>query len=213
MPEWITSPSLIDYETAHETMLQRVEGIINGEAGELLWALEHPPLYTAGSSAQISDLLTPEKFPVYDAGRGGQYTYHGPGQRIVYTMLNLKARMQPKPDIRRYVCLLEEWIINSLARCGVTGERREGRIGIWVVQPDGRENKIAALGIRVKKWVCFHGIAINVSPDLSHFSGIVPCGIHEHGVTSLSALGKDVSMDELDIILKEEFEKLEWVAT
>ena len=213
MPEWITSPSLIDYETAHETMLQRVEGIINGEAGELLWALEHPPLYTAGSSAQISDLLTPEKFPVYDAGRGGQYTYHGPGQRIVYTMLNLKARMQPKPDIRRYVCLLEEWIINSLARCGVTGERREGRIGIWVVQPDGRENKIAALGIRVKKWVCFHGIAINVNPDLSHFSGIVPCGIHEHGVTSLSALGKDVSMDELDIILKEEFEKLEWVAT
>ncbi len=210
--EWITSPSLIDYETAHETMLQRVDGIINGEAEELLWALEHPPLYTAGSSAQESDLLTPEQFPVYDAGRGGQYTYHGPGQRIVYAMLNLKTRMQPKPDVRRYVCLLEEWIIKTLARCGVKGERREGRIGIWVVQPDGREDKIAALGIRVKKWVCFHGIAINVNPNLSHFGGIVPCGIREHGVTSLAALNKDISMDELDIILQEEFQKLNWIS-
>lgn len=209
--DWQTSDTLIDYDVALDTMSKRVSDMIEGKKPELLWALEHPPLYTAGSSADISDLLSPDKFPVYETGRGGQYTYHGPGQRVVYTMLNLKTRMRGKPDIRRFVCLLEAWIINTLAQFGVKGERREGRIGIWVVQPDGREDKIAALGIRVKKWVTFHGIAINVNPDLSHFSGIVPCGISQHGVTSLHALGKDISMEQLDAVLKSEFEKLEWI--
>lgn len=212
MPEWLTSPLPVEYDVACDAMQQRVEGIIAGEQSELLWALQHPPLYTAGSSADENDLLTPDQFPVYRTGRGGQYTYHGPGQRIVYTMLNLKQRMQPRPDIRRFVCLLEEWIINSLARFDVKGERREGRIGIWVVQPNGREEKIAALGIRVRKWVSFHGIAINVNPDLSHFGGIVPCGIREHGVTSLAALGKEVTLQQLDEVLQEEFEKLQWMA-
>jgi len=212
MVEWITSPLPVDYEAALAAMQERVERIIAGEVEELVWLLEHPPLYTAGTSAEESDLLTPQRFPVYHTGRGGQYTYHGPGQRIAYTMLNLKQRMQPAPDIRRFVWLLEEWIIRSLAAFEVKGERRDGRIGIWVTQPNGREEKIAALGIRVKKWVSFHGLAINVNPDLSHFSGIVPCGIREHGVTSLHALGKKVSVAELDAVLKEQFETLEWVS-
>ena len=208
--DWEASDSLVDYDIALKTMLARVEDIIQGQQPELLWALEHPSLYTAGSSANVNDLLLPDKFPVYEAGRGGQYTYHGPGQRIVYTMLNLKNRMNGKPDVRRFVCLLETWIINTLAEFGVKGERREGRIGIWVVQPDGREDKIAALGIRVKKWVTFHGIAINVSPNLSHFSGIVPCGITAHGVTSLHAQGKQVSLQQLDTVLQQQFNKLDW---
>ncbi len=208
--DWEASDSLVDYDIALKTMLARVEDIIQGQQPELLWALEHPSLYTAGSSANVNDLLLPDKFPVYEAGRGGQYTYHGPGQRIVYTMLNLKTRMNGKPDVRRFVCLLETWIINTLAEFGVKGERREGRIGIWVVQPDGREDKIAALGIRVKKWVTFHGIAINVSPNLSHFSGIVPCGITAHGVTSLHAQGKQVSLQQLDTVLQQQFNKLDW---
>ncbi len=209
-PEWQTSPKLVDYETAHTHMQERVAAIIAGDKSELLWALEHPPLYTAGTSANASDLLTPQRFPVHETGRGGQYTYHGPGQRVVYAMLNLKERMNDKPDLRRFVWLLEEWIIRTLAQFEVTGERREGRIGIWVVQPDGREDKIAALGIRVRKWVSFHGIAINVNPDLSHFAGIVPCGISAHGVTSLAALNKAVTLEQLDDILLQEFNKLSW---
>ena len=208
--QWKTSPNLIDYEMAREQMNERVAAIIADESPELLWALEHPPLYTAGTSAVTSELLTPQRFPVYETGRGGHYTYHGPGQRVVYAMLNLKSRMQPQPDIRRFVWLLEEWIIRTLAHFEVIGERREGRIGIWVVEPNGVENKIAALGIRVRKWVTFHGIAINVNPDLSHFAGIVPCGIREHGVTSLQALGKIVTMEALDAALQQEFEGLEW---
>lgn len=210
LPEWQTATNLIDYDAATERMNLHVESMAAGEASELLWALEHPSLYTAGSSAQPSDLLAPKKFPVYETGRGGQYTYHGPGQRIVYCMLDLKQRMQAKPDIRRFVCLLEEWIINTLAEFDIVGERREGRIGIWVTQPDGREEKIAALGIRVKKWMTFHGIAINLNPDLSHFGGIVPCGIREHGVTSFKALGNHATMEQLDDALKRQFTKLSW---
>lgn len=209
-PEWVTSPELVAFDKSNDEMQKRVADIADGTASELLWALEHPPLYTSGTSAKQQDLLTPERFPVYDAGRGGQYTYHGPGQRVVYVMLDLRKRMNSKPDIRKFVWLLEEWVIKTLARFGVKGERRENRIGIWVVQPDGSEAKIAALGIRVRKWVSFHGIAINVNPDLSHFSGIVPCGISEHGVTSLAAEGKNITMQELDDVLQEEFNKLEW---
>jgi lipoyl(octanoyl) transferase len=210
IPEWKLATEPVDYPAALAAMEARVQAIHEGTANELLWALEHPPLYTAGTSAKTEDLLTPERFPVYTAGRGGEYTYHGPGQRILYAMLNLKAHMQPAPDLRRYVWLLEEWIIRTLNHFDVKGERREGRIGIWVVQPDGQENKIAALGIRIRKWISFHGIAINVNPDLSHFTGIVPCGIRAHGVTSLHALGKKISMEALDHALKEEFTQLEW---
>lgn len=198
------SPTLLPYPDALAQMEARVASIIAGEAEELLWFIEHPPLYTAGTSADASDLVEAERFPVYKTGRGGQYTYHGPGQRVVYVMLDLKKRMK-SPDIRQFVWNLEEWIIRTLATFNVKGERREGRVGIWVVRPDGGEDKIAALGIRVRKWVTFHGIAINLNPDLSHFGGIVPCGIREHGVTSLAKLGKQVSMDELDAALKDTF--------
>lgn len=193
--EWLKSDGFIDYPAAITEMESRVAGIRAGTADEAVWLLEHPPLYTAGTSAKAQDLLTPQ-FPVYDSGRGGQYTYHGPGQRVVYVMLDLKKRQQA-PDIKKYVWQLEEWIIRSLAVVGVTGERREGRVGIWVVTNTG-EAKIAAIGVRVRHWVTYHGISINVNPDLSHFNGIVPCGISEHGVTSFDGLGVNMTMDDID---------------
>lgn len=201
--EWIVSDTPQDYKSAVSTMEERVAAIRAGEASDLVWLLEHPPLYTAGTSADPSDLLNP-RFPVFETGRGGEYTYHGPGQRVAYVMLDLKKRQQA-PDIKKYVCQLEEWVIRSLAHFGIKGERRDGRIGIWVVTPSG-EKKIAAVGVRIRHWVTYHGIAINVNPDLSHFGGIVPCGIREFGVTSIHDLGKSISMKELDDVLQKEFE-------
>jgi lipoyl(octanoyl) transferase len=200
--EWRTSPSVVPYEEAVAAMEARVAAIREGRAAELVWLLEHPPLYTAGTSARSADLVEPGLFPVHRSGRGGQYTYHGPGQRIAYVMLDLKAR---GGDIRRYVRRLEDWLIATLALLGVAGERREGRIGIWVAGADGSENKIAALGVRVRQWVSYHGIALNVAPDLAHYRGIVPCGISAHGVTSLAALGVAVGMDEVDAALRTAF--------
>lgn len=200
--EWKKTAAPVPYEEGIEAMESRVEAIRSGSKGGQVWLLEHPSLYTAGTSAKPSDLLDNGGFPVYETGRGGEFTYHGPGQRVAYVMLDLK---EWEPDIKRYVWKLEEWIIRTIAHFGIEGERREGRVGIWVVTPKG-EDKIAAIGIRVRKWVSFHGIAINVNPDLSHFKGIVPCGIREHGVTSLHALGKKIGMNELDAALKEEFE-------
>jgi len=203
--EWRHSEGLVDYEAALREMEARVEAIRNGDAPELLWFLEHPPLYTAGTSARPQDLVAPGRFPVHYAGRGGQFTYHGPGQRVVYTLLDLKKR---GTDIRCFVHKLEDWIIAALARFSVKGELRDGRVGVWVVRGPGREDKIAALGIRVRKWVSFHGIAINVEPDLEHYSGIVPCGISEHGVTSLVDLGLPVTMHDLDAALIETFPEI-----
>ena len=200
--EWQTSAEPVDYETAHAAMEARVASIHDGSQPELLWFLEHPPLYTAGTSARAEDLLEPERFPVHKVGRGGQYTYHGPGQRVVYTMLDLKNR---ESDVRKFVRDLEAWVIDSLAEFGVSGERREDRVGIWVDLENGQEKKIAAIGIRVRHWIAFHGIAINVNPKLEHFSGIVPCGIVEHGVTSLLDLGIDCTMADVDAILKATF--------
>ncbi|MDD9907403.1 MAG: lipoyl(octanoyl) transferase LipB [Rhodospirillaceae bacterium] len=204
-PEWRISDSPVPYPGALETMEERVAAIREGAAGELIWLLEHPPLYTAGTSAKEADLLEPSRFPVYRAGRGGQYTYHGPGQRIVYTMLDLRER---GPDVRCFVHNLEEWVIQALASFNVKGERREGRVGIWVDRGGGREDKIAAIGVRIRRWITFHGISINVEPDLSHFDGIVPCGIGETGlgVTSLVDLGLPVTMTDLDVALQESFE-------
>ena len=204
-PEWRISNSPVPYPGALETMEDRVAAIREGAVGELIWLLEHPPLYTAGTSAKEADLLEPSRFPVYRAGRGGQYTYHGPGQRIVYTMLNLRER---GPDVRCFVHNLEEWVIQTLASFNVKGERREGRVGIWVDRGGGREDKIAAIGVRIRRWITFHGISINVEPDLSHFDGIVPCGIGETGlgVTSLVDLGLPVTMTDLDVALQESFE-------
>jgi len=194
------SDGFVNYETALAEMEARVAAIREQDAEELIWFLEHPPLYTAGTSARDEDLLE-SRFPVYKAGRGGEYTYHGPGQRVAYVMLDLKKR-QNTPDIRKYVWQLEEWIIRSLALLGVTGERREGRIGIWVVTPEG-EAKIAAIGVRIRRWVSYHGIAINIDPDLSHFDGIVPCGIRDYGVTSLAELrGQTVFPGEIDRALR-----------
>jgi lipoyl(octanoyl) transferase len=185
-------------------MEERVAAIAQDRAPELVWLLEHPPLYTAGTSARPSDLVQPDRFPVYQAGRGGQYTYHGPGQRVGYAMLDLQRR--GRADLRRYVRDLEEWLVRTLARFGVRGERRPGRVGIWVLRPDGAEEKIAAIGVRVRRWVTYHGVSINRDPDLSHFEGIVPCGIADRGVTSLAKLGVEVSPEELDRGLIEEFE-------
>lgn len=201
--EWKKSDDLVAYDDALAFMDQRVAGIHEGTAAECVWMLEHPPLYTAGTSAQADDLLD-QRFPVYKAGRGGQYTYHGPGQRVAYVMLNLKKR-QKAPDIKKYVCNLEEWIIRSLAHFDIIGERRAGRIGIWVETASG-DKKIAAIGVRVRHWITLHGIAINVQPDLSHFGGIVPCGIADAGVTSMADLGRsDVGYDALDQALKVEW--------
>ena len=201
--EWRTADRPVDYPSAVSFMEERVAAIRAGRAPETVWLLEHPPLYTAGTSADPHDLLDPGRFPVYEAGRGGQYTYHGPGQRGAYVMLDLKRR---GPDVRRFVHALEEWLIRTLACFGVRGERREGRVGIWVDRGAGREDKIAAIGIRIRHWVSFHGVALNVDPDLSHFDGIVPCGIRRYGVTSLWALGHTPTMDEVDIALKAEFQ-------
>lgn len=200
--EWRISSDPVPYTQAVDWMEQRVAAIRNDRAADCVWLLEHPPLYTAGTSADAADLLQPDRFPVFHSGRGGEYTYHGPGQRIGYVMLDLKQRGQ---DIRRFVRDLESWVIATLAAFGVTGERREGRVGVWVVRDDGREDKIAAIGVRVRRWVSFHGISINVAPDLEHFSGIVPCGIQDHGVTSLADLGIDASMAEVDAVLKQAF--------
>lgn len=203
--EWITANSQIPYEQAVAEMETRVAAIRGGSAGERIWLLEHPSIYTAGTSAKPHDLLDSNRFPVYQTGRGGEFTYHGPGQRIAYVMLDLERRGR---DVRQFVFNLEKWIIDTLATFDVRGERREGRVGIWVDLGGGREHKIAAVGIRLRKWVSYHGISINVAPDLEHFSGIVPCGIAEHGVTSLKALGKETSMAALDTALKTSFEKV-----
>jgi lipoyl(octanoyl) transferase len=185
-------------------MARRVAATAGGAAPELVWLLQHPPLYTAGTSARDEDLLAPGRFPVHRTGRGGELTYHGPGQRVAYVMLDLRRR---GADVRRYVCNLEDWIIRALATFNVTGERRDGRVGIWVDRGGGREDKIAAIGVRIRRWVTFHGIAINVEPELEHFSGIVPCGIAgaNYGVTSLVDLGLPVTMTDLDVALKETF--------
>ena len=200
--EWRTSEGLVSYPEALAVMEERAAAIRDRGAAELVWLLQHPPLYTAGTSAAPEELLDPERFPVYAAGRGGRYTYHGPGQRIAYLMLDLKRR---GGDVRRFVWRIEELVIRSLARLGVAAGRREGRIGIWVVLPDGSEAKIGAIGVRVRRWVSYHGVAINVCPDLGHFQGIVPCGISEHGVTSLQALGVPAGFAELDAALREAF--------
>jgi lipoyl(octanoyl) transferase len=205
--EWRVSGAPVTYEQALAAMDERVAAIALGEAAELVWLLEHPPLYTAGTSARPEDLVE-ARFPVHQTGRGGQFTYHGPGQRVAYVMLDLNRR---QPDVRAYVAALEEWIIRTLAAFNVRGERREDRVGVWVRRPEkgeGFEDKIAAIGIRVRKWVTLHGIAINVEPELSHFTGIVPCGVAEkrYGVTSLADLGLPVSMAEVDIALRQEFE-------
>lgn len=213
MVEWITSQDLTEYDDALAVMEARVAAITAGTAPECIWLLEHPPLYTAGTSARPADLTDPHRFPVHQARRGGQYTYHGPGQRVVYVMLDLDRRGR---DVRAFVQALEAWVIAALAEFNVTGHIREGRVGVWVERPDKprmasgalAEDKIAAIGIRLRKWVSFHGISINVEPDLEHFSGIVPCGITDHGVTSLVDLGLPVTMDDLDIALKRSFTRV-----
>jgi lipoyl(octanoyl) transferase len=208
--EWLVEKGLLDYDKALLVMEERADAIRSGKARELVWLVEHPPLYTAGTSAKAGDLLQPDRFPVYSAGRGGEYTYHGPGQRVVYVMLDLKRRHE---DVRAFVAALEEWIIRTLDEFNIRGERREDRVGVWVARPDRpplpdgspAEDKIAAIGIRLRRWVSFHGIAINVEPDLSHFAGIVPCGIQGYGVTSLVDLGLPVTMTNVDIALKKAF--------
>jgi lipoyl(octanoyl) transferase len=207
--EWRISEEPVDYLDAVAAMEARAAAIASGEAGELVWLLEHPPLYTSGTSGKPGDLLDP-RFPLFATGRGGQLTYHGPGQRVAYVMLDLKRR---QPDVRAYVAALEEWIIRTLAAFRVRGERREDRVGVWVKRPDkgaGHEDKIAAIGVRLKRWVSFHGIAINVEPDLSHFSAIVPCGVVDShfGVTSLVDLGHPVGLSDVDIALRAAFEEI-----
>ncbi|OAN69910.1 lipoate-protein ligase B [Rhodobacteraceae bacterium EhC02] len=210
MVEWITTPGFTDYREAEQQMERRAAAIAAGTAPESIWLLEHAPLYTAGTSARIEDLTDPDRFPVHPSKRGGQYTYHGPGQRVIYVMLDVGRRGH---DVRRFVQQLEAWVIQTLAAFGVEGHIREGRVGVWVERPDKprgpdgalAEDKIAAIGIRLRKWISFHGISINLDPELEHFSGIVPCGITQHGVTSLRDLGHDVSMAELDAALQKSF--------
>ena len=211
--EWMISDDLVEYPEALDFMNQRVTQIAQGEAAECVWLLEHPPLYTAGTSARPEDLTDPDRFPVYKTGRGGQYTYHGPGQRVIYVMLDLRKRGR---DVRCFVQQLERWVIAALAEFNVTGHIRDGRVGVWVEREDRprnvdgsvAEDKIAAIGIRLRKWVSFHGISINVEPNLEHFTGIVPCGITEHGVTSLVDLGLPVTMDDVDVALKRSFDNV-----
>ncbi|MEM6906004.1 MAG: lipoyl(octanoyl) transferase LipB [Pseudomonadota bacterium] len=213
MVEWQVSSAPVPYGEAISWMEARVDAISAGQAEECVWLLEHPPLYTAGSSARPADLLAPTRFPVFESRRWGEYTYHGPGQRVVYAMLDLERRGR---DIRAYVHQLEAWVIGALGDFQIRGERRPDRVGVWVVRPekprgpDGRpaEDKIAAIGVRVRRWVAFHGVAINVEPDLSHFEGIVPCGISGHGVTSLADLGLPVTMADLDVALARHFEEV-----
>ncbi|HVZ90886.1 MAG TPA: lipoyl(octanoyl) transferase LipB [Rhizomicrobium sp.] len=199
--EWRVDDGFTDYAPAVEFMETRAAAIADRRAPEMVWLLQHPPIYTAGTSAKDSDLLE-ARFPVFRTGRGGQFTYHGPGQRVAYVMLDLRRR---GGDVRGFVRNLEEWLIQALAELGVKGERREGRVGIWVARGGGREDKIAAIGVRVRRWVSFHGISFNVSPDLSHFAGIVPCGVRGHGVTSLRDLGVEASMSDADRALKRAF--------
>ncbi len=209
--DWTILPGLQPYAETLAAMESRVAQIAAGTAPEAVWLLEHPPLYTAGTSAKVADLVQPDRFPVFTAGRGGQYTYHGPGQRVVYVMLDLNQRGR---DVRCFVNQLEDWVIRTLAEFNVTGERRGGRVGVWVVRkdkapgPDGtpREDKIAAIGVKLRRWVSFHGISINVEPDLTHFDGIVPCGIADHDVTSLVDLGLPVTMGDLDVALRRQFD-------
>jgi lipoyl(octanoyl) transferase len=205
---WAVSPGLVGYPEAVAAMESRAAAISEGRAGELVWLLEHPPLYTAGVSAKPEDLLAPERFPVFPTARGGQHTYHGPGQRVAYVMLDLTRRGR---DVRAFVAALEAWIIEALAAFNVSGEVRNGRVGVWVERKGpgwAREDKIAAIGVKLRKWVSFHGISLNVEPDLSHFTGIVPCGVTEHGVTSLVDLGLPVTMDEADAALRCAFERV-----
>lgn len=208
LPEWKVSTGLTGYEDAMRFMHARVEAISKGEARELIWLLEHPALYTSGISAKPSDLLAPDRFSVFQSDRGGQYTYHGPGQRVVYVLLDLNRRQK---DVRAFVVTLENWLIDTLMRFNVKGHIREGRVGVWVERRDKAaspltEDKIAAIGIKLKKWVSFHGISLNVEPDMSHFEGIIPCGISQYGVTSLIGLGLPVTMNEVDHALKCAFE-------
>ena len=212
MTEWITAPGLTDYADATAFMEARAAAIFAGVAEELIWLVEHPPLYTAGTSARSADLLD-ARFPVCASGRGGQYTYHGPGQRVIYVMLDLNRRGR---DVRAFVKSLEDWVIDALVEFNLKGEIRDGRVGVWIARPDRpplpdgtmREDKIAAIGVKLRKWVSFHGIAINVEPDLSHYAGIVPCGIAEHGVTSLVDLGHLVTMEDVDVLLRQSFEEV-----
>lgn len=209
--EWAIAEGQVGYEDAVAAMEERVAAIARSEAGERVWLVEHPPLYTAGTSAKDEDLIEPNRFPVFRSGRGGRFTYHGPGQRVAYVMLDLNRRA---PDLRRYVAALETWIIATLGEFNIRGERRDDRVGVWVRRPDKpvspsgamAEDKIAAIGIRVRRWVTFHGISLNVEPDLSHFSGIVPCGVAQHGVTSLVDLGLPVTIPEVDATLRKSFE-------
>ena len=210
--EWRISDGLVPYEAALAAMEERVAAIAEGRAAEQVWLLEHPPLYTAGTSADAADLVDPGRFPVFQTGRGGQHTYHGPGQRVAYVMLDLHRR---QPDLRRFVAALEAWLIDTLAAFNVRGERREDRVGVWVRRPERpappgetAEDKVAAIGIRVRRWVTFHGVSLNVEPDLSHFDGIVPCGVTRHGVTSLVDLGLPVTMAEVDMALRRSFEAI-----
>jgi len=209
--EWRVSDALVPYDAAVAEMERRIAAIRDGGAPELVWLLEHPPLYTAGTSARPEDLLDPARLPVHRSGRGGQYTYHGPGQRIAYVMLDLDRPElgQSRRDVRCHVWRIEEWVIATLARFNVKGERRDGRVGVWIAGRDGREDKIAAIGVRVRRWVAYHGLALNVDPDLEHYRGIVPCGLDParsgHGVTSLARLGIAASMPEIDIALRATF--------
>ncbi|MEM7747666.1 MAG: lipoyl(octanoyl) transferase LipB [Pseudomonadota bacterium] len=205
--QWAVSQQPVDYQSAVAAMEARVAAIARGEASELIWLLEHPALYTAGTSAKEEDLLHANRFPVFRTGRGGQYTYHGPGQRVVYAMLDIKRRTGG--DVRKFVALLEWWLISVLAEFGIHGETRDDRVGVWVPTRDHgemTEAKIAAIGIRVRKWVSFHGLSLNVSPDLEHFDGIVPCGISDHGVTSLADLGRTSSLERVDDVLRQVFD-------
>lgn len=203
--EWKISDQPVPYPAAMTVMEERVAGIMAGAAPDMTWLLEHPPLYTAGTSAAPDELLQANRFPVYQTGRGGKHTYHGPGQRIAYVMQDLNDRGR---DLRRHIWRLEEWLIRSLAEWGVQGERRAGRVGIWVTAADGTEQKIAAIGVRVRRWVTFHGISLNVAPDLTHFSGIIPCGLAGYGVTSLAALGKNPGQAQVDAVLRATFPQI-----
>lgn len=206
--DWaVSGPEPVEYADALAFMEARVAAIAAGTAPELVWLLEHPPLYTAGTSTKWEDLIDPHRFPVYRVGRGGQLTYHGPGQRVVYTMLDIRRRTG---DVRAFVSALENWVIETLAKFGIRGETRTGRVGVWIERPDrgpDAEDKIAAIGIRVRRWISFHGLSLNVSPDLTHFNGIVPCGVREHGVTSLADLGRNVTMNDVDAALAKVFQR------